>query len=593
MVRKLVLLVLLLITLPAWAATISVQVDRDVVAVNETFRIIFKAEGSLDGEPDFAPLNQDFELLGTGQSSQFSMINGNVTSSKTFTLTVSPLRQGKLTIPPISFGRDQSPAKSVTVTSPGQRQGRAVPKAPAAEANLMFLTLEADTLEPYVQQQVILKLRVYRRKQWKDASLTDPELAGVEASIQQLGKTVTYDTTFKGVPYQVSELRFALFPQQSGELTIQPFRVTARFAAGVKKQRPPFGSFSNDPFFDNFFSRQSYEPRSASSKPVKLMVKPIPAAFTGKHWLAARDIQLQETWTGDTSQVTAGEPITRTIAVIGDGVSDSQLPDIQLADSPQYRNYPDQPVSNEQITDGGLLSTRTYRFAIIPTQAGEIQLPAIEIPWWDTRADKQRIARLEVANLSATGSTAATASQTTAPRAANPEGKNDQAAEAARPATSSTTTGDSPGTVRLLLIALVALTGLWLITLLALVKKRAQPLRAEPAGKDSANPRAASKKARARLKKACDQKQAAQVRDALINWAKVYWPDDPATSLETIAARLPADSRQPLLQLSSELYSNKKTQWNAAAIYQIISQLPPSSAGEKTQTADTLEPLYR
>ena len=53
-------------------------------------RIIFKAEGSLDGEPDFAPLNQDFELLGTGQSSQFSMINGNVTSSKTFTLTVSP-----------------------------------------------------------------------------------------------------------------------------------------------------------------------------------------------------------------------------------------------------------------------------------------------------------------------------------------------------------------------------------------------------------------------------------------------------------------------------------------------------------------------
>ena len=35
----------------------------------------------------------DFELLGTGQSSQFSMINGNVTSSKTFTLTVSPLRE--------------------------------------------------------------------------------------------------------------------------------------------------------------------------------------------------------------------------------------------------------------------------------------------------------------------------------------------------------------------------------------------------------------------------------------------------------------------------------------------------------------------
>ena len=193
MVSKLVLILLLVFAPTSWAATISVNVDRDTVAVNETFRVIFKAEGSLDGEPDFAPLNQDFELLGTGQSSQFSMINGNVTSSKTYTLTVTPLRQGKLTIPPISFGRDQSPAKDITVTAAGQRQAQPMPSGPAADPNLMFMTVEADTLEPYVQQQVILKLRVFRRKQWKDASLSDPNLEGVEASVQQLGKTVTYD----------------------------------------------------------------------------------------------------------------------------------------------------------------------------------------------------------------------------------------------------------------------------------------------------------------------------------------------------------------------------------------------------------------
>ena len=592
MVRKLAVLFLLVFTTATWAATISVKVDRDTVAVNESFRIIFRAEGSLDGEPDFSPLNEDFELQGTGQSSQFSMINGNVTSSKSYTLTVSPLRPGKLTIPPISFGRDQSPAKEINVTAAIQRKARPMPLAPAADPGMMFVTLEADTLEPYVQQQVILKLKVFRRKQWKDASLSDPNLGGVEASIQQLGKTTTYDTTVKGVRYQVSELRFALFPQQSGELTIQPFHVTARFPAGVKKQRPPYGGFSNDPFFDNFFSRQSYEPRTARSEAITVNVKPIPATFTGSSWLPASDLQLQQTWSGDIDQVQTGEPITRTIAVIGDGVSNSQLPDIKIPDSNQYRSYPDQPVSDEQVTEAGLLSTRSYRFAIIPTQPGNVQLPAIEIPWWDTRADRMRIARLDATSLSVTGEVPATQTAQTPGAAPVNTPDTDARTPADPPVGPGTIAEDTSVTVRLLVIAVIVLAAFWLITLFYLLRKRPPTamVTTDHSDKDS---KARIRASLADLKSACEHDDADQVRDALIAWSKLYWPDDPATSLETIAERLPQTQSDLITQLSTRLYSPQETPWDAGAIYEAISQLPLLATTSNQGTQDTLEPLYR
>lgn len=592
MVRKFSMLLLFLVATSASAATISVKVDRDPVAMNETFRIIFTAEGSLDGEPDFSALNQDFELLGTGQSSQFSMINGKVSSSKTYTLSVAPLRQGKLTIPSISFGKDKSQPTEITVTAASKRSSRATPPAPAASPDLMFMTLETDTLQPYVQQQVILKLRVYRRKQWAEANLSDPVLEGVEANIQQLGKEVAYDSMVKGKNYQVTELRYLMFPQQSGTLVINPFQVTARFPAGVKKQQSPFRGFSSDPFFDDFFSRRTYVTQSAKSTPLTLTVKPIPAAFTGKHWLPAKDIQLQQTWSGDISGLETGEPVTRTIAIIGDGVASSQLPEITLPESDQLKVYPDQPVVNEQVTDAGLLSTHTLKFAMIPTRPGRHQVPAIEVPWWDISIDRMRIAKLDSASLLATG-TIQTPQQNQAaviPPAATPTVTTE---DSEQPSVGETDTPPAESTmVQLLLAAVITLALLWMATMFYLIKTRNRANgSAEPEQESEHKPD--RKRSLKELAAACRQNNAGKVRDTLIEWAKSQWPGDPPNSLEDIASRMPADSGAPIMQLSASLYSPDAARWDGNAIYRAISELPSDKGSNNPAKDDVLQPLYR
>src|SRR5690606_19977481 len=68
---------------------------------------------------------------------------------------------------------------------------------------------------------------------------------------------------------------------------------------------------------------------------------------------------------------------------------------VPAASATGLRSYPDQPNLANEATASGLTGSREQREALIATQAGDIQLPAVEITWWNTRED--RLERTELA----------------------------------------------------------------------------------------------------------------------------------------------------------------------------------------------------
>lgn len=589
MVKMFALLMLAILSIPALAADITVRTDRDPVAQGETFRIIFTVDGSQDDEPDFSPLNQDFQLLGTSQSSSFSIINGSMSRSKTYTLTVAPNRKGRLTIPSINFGKDRSPVRQITITDAGQSSSGSSqsPGAPTTSSKQLFMIAEVDSKNPYVQEQVILTLKIYRRIEWINPSLSDPKFEGVEAAIQSLGKEKNYEAEYKGRRYAVIELRYAIFPQQSGELTIQPFNLKAKIPTGTTQRRSPSRSF-NDSFFNDFFSRsrQTYAIKSTSSKAIKLDVKAIPAGFKGQHWLPAKKIQLQETWSSDVTKLVAGEPVTRTIALIADGLGASQLPEIKSADQKGLRAYPDQPVAQEQATGSGLLSTVTQKIALIPSHGGRFTIPAIEIPWWNTTADKMELAKISAQTLVAAGSIPSAIANT--PNIATnvlPPGANIDITQASQ-------SDQQTIPYQWLLIASSMLLFLWLATTAAWLSNR----RKMPAAK-SDNPeetiKASLRQALKALKNACQSKQPETTRDALIRWGKAAWPEQLPNSLEEIATRVSPTLATEINNLSRVLYSSEQPNWDADIILEFVKKFNAAAQNTIRDKHSDLEPLYR
>ena len=148
--RYLTLLFIALFSGQIFAATITAQTDRSTISINESFSLILEATGSVDDDPDFSPLEKDFDILNRSQSSNISYINGNYSKSLTWTLHLMAKQEGILTIPSIAFGKDKSPQLRMTIKPAGKTD-------PATQD--IFVEADISVKEAYVQQQIVYTMR--------------------------------------------------------------------------------------------------------------------------------------------------------------------------------------------------------------------------------------------------------------------------------------------------------------------------------------------------------------------------------------------------------------------------------------------------
>ena len=544
------------------AAAISVTADRNPVPLNESFTLLFSAEKTPDDDPDFTPLEKDFHVLGQAQSSHISVINGRYSKLTEWQVTVMAKREGALTVPPIAFGGDRSePLTLQVVGSP--------PPAAGGNGEDLFLEVEAEPKNPYVQAQVIYTVRVLSRIHFSGANLSEPSTD--DALVQKLGDDRRYTTYRNGIQYTAIERRYAIFPQKSGTLLLEPLTLEVRSAAGGRS------------IFNPFFNHSTRVSR-AHSESVRLDVQPIPAAFSGKHWLPAEHLEIEDSWSQSAPETTAGEPITRTVTLRADGATVGLLPELEPQASRQspadIKRYPDQPLLNEEKLAAGLASVRQEKIALIPARPGTYRLPPIEIPWWNTKAERMEIARLPERTL--TVLPAAPAPETAPP--AVPATAPEAPAIPARP--------ESPPSASGMWFWLALLFGLgWLGTAAAWWLDRSP--RKTPARRlpdDSPSERSAVDA----LKSACRKNDAAAARKALLDWAKRRWPSACPVGLEDLARRCSGELGREIERLNRALYRDPEPGWQGQILWATFRSDPVtlSEAGEPSKAAD-LEPLYK
>ncbi len=552
------------------AASITLTTDRDEVALNETFQLVFTVRGEQTGEPDFSMLDRDFQLLGTSSSSQISMINGNTTRSKIYTLRVVPKKTGELVIPSITFGKDQSEPSRIRALE----SSRVVPGIPDV-TDSMRIDVSVDVPNPYVQQQVLLTIKILRRINWQQASLSELDAGGNDLLAEQLGEDKHYSTMLEGKSWEVIERRFALFPQQSGEIEISPFMLTVSVADENRQGRRR----SRDPF-DSFFSRRPMVQKTARSDAIKLQVKP---ALEGvRPWLTATDLKLQETWSVDTRQLQVGESVTRTIAIIADGVSVGQLPQLKPAEVSGIKRYPDQPQTNEQATSHGLLSTSSQKFALIPAQAGEFEIPPLEVNWWNVSTDRMEIARLSGRTIKVSG-VLATEIETTptvpVPAVLQPLSEGESTAAPVVPVSRINDW---------LILSNIILAVLWLATLYAWWRGRKGRLRLPTVRSQSHLVRRELLRA---LDKSVAEQDGAASRDVILQLAKHIWPDEQPVSLAQVIRLSRGSLAEELNKLALSLYATGQTNWDGNLLVRELSALRPQKHKLRPQQT-ALEPMY-
>jgi hypothetical protein len=529
---------LLLICLPLQAA-VEARLSAPTTSLEQPVELILENDDEQRDSPDLSVLEDDFEILGRASQQSMSIINGSVSAKHSLILTLLPKRAGKLTIPPIPFGDQQTAQLSLEVSEQ--------PDDPAAGgAREAWVEMSVNKETAYPEEEVILTLKLYQAADVRGEYLDKPQASPTDTRLQLLDES-QYTIRQHGRPYRVLQRSYGLYAYQSGPLEIAPVTFRGRS-----------GGASVFSLFDAPFGTPSQPSRiiRAKSESISLQVNPIPAAFTGDHWLPAKHLQLVETGIDPNAPIYAGKPLTRRIMLTADGLTSSQLPVITPPIPDEIKTYEERPQLKDTPRGTGISSSRESVVTLIPTRAGRFTLPAIEIPWWNTQSGKQELARLPELTLqvmpgTATNSPAAAASPVQSQTGDKAVASTDE--EGAEPAV--TSTGETPWLVWALIAAwLVTLLGWWLSHRRHTHANTLSTSMTAETPKRKAGDRLIEGAVEAVIEayRMCDAEAA---RRAWLHWGQLKWPDSPPNNLARLAIRCPQEVADGVLALEKALYS--------------------------------------
>jgi len=490
------LLALVIWLLPALAlAALTASVDRTQVTLGDSLQLTLSSDGVTDpAMADLFPLARDFEILQQSSRSSTQIINGKTTREKSLVIELVPRRAGSLQIPALFAAGERTQPISLEVSE--------ATGGPANDEQIIF-TASVDNDAVYVQQQIILTLTLQQAIALDDRSVTELKLD--DAYVKPLGQT-SYQRSSGGRRWIVHEIRYAIFPEQSGTLSIP-----AQTFAGRARQ----GSRS-------LFDLDSGPRISRNSEAITLEVKPRPASFPGSTWLPASSLEIEESWSREPDGLATGDSVTRTVTVTGEGLQGAQLPPLDFPETQGLKYYPDKPSIEEAEADTGVIGLRTDSAALVPVRPGVYRIPEVRIPWWDTVENQLRYAVLPAREISVETAAGVNA-ENIASEAPQAQGRTDDAAQQPKRVAGS-------DNLWVWTSGLLALG--WLLTAAALawmVWQRRQSVPEAPA----IAPNSTESRAWKQFQAACAADRAGPARESLRRWLQTLPP--PASSLSPLA----------------------------------------------------------
>lgn len=385
--RHSVLALVLTATVVAQNATFVASADRTTVGAGEQFEVSFTVSASdVSGAKNFKPpiLTPFTVLSGPNQSTNMQFVNGQMSGSVSFTYYLYTRQTGKFTIAPATIEYKGTTLKSQPLQievaqSKPQAQGKE-PDNTQDVANNLYIRALADRQRVRQGEPVTVTYKLYTRLQVSGYDIAKaPVYQGFWAEeVEQPKQPVVTTEAVDGKQFRVATIRkTALFPTQSGKLTISPLEVRCAFQlASRKKTADPFDSFFNDPFF----SRTQTVEQDLKSNPLSVSVDPLPgsppAGFTGAVG------HFSFTATVDKKEVKTGDPITLKLIISGAG-------NVKLLTPPKpelpadFEAY-DPKISEEVTRDGGVIrGNKTAEYLIIPRNAGDRAIEPIAFSYFD------------------------------------------------------------------------------------------------------------------------------------------------------------------------------------------------------------------
>lgn len=306
---------------------------------------------------------ENFKILSQGQSSSTQIINGKKSSSKTYQYRILPLSEGKFNLKAVgNYKKDNFESNELEIEV-AQNFGK-------SEIRSDFF-IKSTTLKDkyYFGEKIILSEHLITTVNIQNFGFVDePKYSEfTEKNITEKGYEGKYTRIDgkKAIDYTV--YKAILEPLRSGEFVI------------------PGNTFQiNTTDTNSFFSDIKPNYLQTKEKRIKILELPEegkPADFSGAVGLIKSEYKFDKT------EAEFGEAINLTVKLRGNANLDT-LEKIITTNIPGVKIYQNVKNTKEFVVDDKYTVEKEYEIVFIPQKSGEIKIPEIKVPYFNTSTEQ-------------------------------------------------------------------------------------------------------------------------------------------------------------------------------------------------------------
>ncbi len=360
---------------------------REVVEVGERFQVSFSinTSGSNFQGPDF----EGFRYItgpGTMSSQSTQIINNQYTSTTTLTYTyvLQAIQEGEFTINPAKITVDgkeyTSNSLTVKVTpSSGNNKGsrqqpsrqnrnnqRQYPGTNRQNTRNAFIETNVTKNNPYLGEEIIVTYDLYYRINITRGGTSKHLFPGFYTKVLKEDYNISPEIVQRvnGIQYYKAEIKkVALFPQKTGEITVEPLEFDCRV--------------------EDWFR---YDVITLKANEIKIDVKPLPLKNKPVNFSGAVGYFDLKSSVNKTN-LSVNDALTLKITIAGKG-------NLELIDAfditfpPDFEVYDPRVVNNIHSSGRGVTGSRTFEYLIIPRNSGEFEIGPVNFTYFDPSKEK-------------------------------------------------------------------------------------------------------------------------------------------------------------------------------------------------------------
>ncbi|TEW52574.1 BatD family protein [Psychromonas algicola] len=368
-------LILFTMTMHAFAATqATASVSNNQVYLGDIFMLNVEVDDTgSEYQLDTDVLKDKFTVFLPSRGQKQMYINGEFKAQTTWQVRLQANKIGTFTIPSLKIGDVQTQAIKIQVIEPSAQQK-------SVQGDAIFIENSLNKSKIYLGQQVILDTKIYVSENISNADVLPPALDSVD--VERIDPKPQSQIIRNGIRYQVFSYQYKITPSIAKEMVIPSPLLTGQMNRRVNQWQ----------------GQSAYQAINIRGNTVALTVKDIPSNFQGD-WLVSDDVRIIENNDLHSKEYAVGDPITRSISLQVASISLDKMPQIKLNYNNSMRYYPDKDDLKQGEINNKLYTQRTITHAIIANKAGQLVLPEIKIPWWNSVTDKQEFATLPAQTL--------------------------------------------------------------------------------------------------------------------------------------------------------------------------------------------------